>query len=496
MKILNLGRVLLPFLTILNLYADVSAITDTPVIYRGDIARVTLSATGEAVFPQVVDIAGYPVIGTSNTSHISSVNGHMTTTTSRTYSFKPDKNVTVPSFAIEVDGATESTQKFTIVVNEPQESKVGDEFLVEMKLDKSELMVGESAVLSVVFKQRATSRVDDVRLEEPKLENFWVESLGQGQRQIDGEYITMSMNYLIFPQKSGELSIEPIRAAVGVAKERDMDPFFGSFFGLRDMNYEQIHSNSLNISVKPLPYNLKVYGDFSIKASVDKNSTKAGEPINLTITIDGVGNIDDIPAFEFDDKNLLVYPSSPELKRGIINGEYGGEFKQKFAIVSDSNFTIPAASFSYYNKLTKSSTVITTDPIDIEVIGSLPQPNLPTFDATQNAPLTKAEPIVVEKDVSKVNILYIVIAYILGLVSFYIISRLNFMDIRKEPNIINRIKKAKSDRALFELLLPYATRSEVIDSTLEKLEQNIYQKASHKVEKKPIIIEFLKLKLL
>lgn len=489
MKILNLGKIVLLLLISLNLYADVSALADRTSVYRGEIVELTLSASGAAHFPKITDIGGYKILGTGDKSYTNIINGQMTKTVSRTYAFKPDANVTIPSFAIEVDGSIEHTASFDITVIPPQAGKNGDEFLLELNLNKNELMVGESAILSVTLKTKATTKVDDIKLQEPKIPNFWMESLGQGPKKIDGEYIKMSMNYLIFPQTSGEFDVLPISAAIGRVSGGN-DPFFGSFFG--NINYEQIYSNSLNIKVKPLPNGLSVYGDFKINASVDKNSTNAGEPVNLTIKINGVGNIDDITSFKLNDKNLLVYPSAPELKRGMINGEYGGEFTQKFAIVADKNFTIPEISFSYYDKLKKSVETITTKPFDIEVVGEKMHQNLEISTPNDKDEILQTK--VSTKD-SGFKIWALALAYILGLITFFILSKINFKSNKKDLDIKERIKRAKSDKVLFELLLPYAKKSKELDEILGKLEENLYKNGSNKIDKKTIIMEFFKLEL-
>lgn len=489
MKNLNLGRLVFILLIALNLYADVSAKPDRYAIYRGESVKVTLSATGNAHFPDISDIAGYQILGTNSSSSIKIINGQMTKTSSKTLSFKPDKNITVPSFSIEVDGNIQSTTPFDIVVKDPVASSNGDEFVVELSLDKYELMVGESAKLSVIFKMKTTSRVDDIRLSDPKLPNFWVESLGQGKQKIDGEYIKMSMNYLIFPQKSGEFEIAPIKASIGVDMG-GIDPFFSSMF--RNLDYKQIYSNSAKIKVNSLPNGLTVYGDFEIRAQADKKSVNAGEPVNFTIKIRGVGNVDDISSFEIKDPNLLVYTNDPELQRGMVAGEYGGEFSQKFAIVSESNFTIPSFSFSFYDKNSKNSKTIKTEPIDIEVIPR-PTPNLPTNTIPQEPTYSVLPTNVINY---KPGILMMLASFIFGGLSFYIISNIKFKRVnkdKKERDIKDKIKKAKTDKELSRLLLPYTNKSQKIDEILSLLDENIYKNKNHKIDKKEIITEFVRL---
>jgi 23S rRNA C2498 (ribose-2'-O)-methylase RlmM len=56
--------------------------------------------------------------------------------------------------------------------------------------------------------------------------------------------------------------------------------------------------------------------------------------------------------------------------------------------------------------------------------------------------------------------------------------------------IEQQIKKAKSDKALFELLLPYKKESPAVDTALVQLEENLYRGANNSVDKKGLIDYF------
>lgn len=59
-----------------------------------------------------------------------------------------------------------------------------------------------------------------------------------------------------------------------------------------------------------------------------------------------------------------------------------------------------------------------------------------------------------------------------------------------------KISKAKTDKTLFELLLPYSSADKIIDETLKKLEENLYQGKNHKIDKKALMKSFkIKFKL-
>ena len=53
--------------------------------------------------------------------------------------------------------------------------------------------------------------------------------------------------------------------------------------------------------------------------------------------------------------------------------------------------------------------------------------------------------------------------------------------------MMKKIKKAKTDKALFELLLPYRDDDIVIKDALLKLEKNIYASGSETIDKDEIV---------
>ncbi len=53
---------------------------------------------------------------------------------------------------------------------------------------------------------------------------------------------------------------------------------------------------------------------------------------------------------------------------------------------------------------------------------------------------------------------------------------------KRESDIVKAIKKAKSDRELFNILLPYAKKDKIISNALNRLEENIYKSGKNKID--------------
>ncbi len=495
-----LGKIFLILFLTIDIFATVDVSVSQPAIYKGDIVNLTISADGSSIdFPKIREIGGYPIIGTSSSQSINMINGDITKTISKTYSFKPQKSVTIPSFTVNADGNTYKTEELKVEVLKPQASKNGDPFILEIKLNKKEAFVGEPIKLTLSFKRKLNARIDKLQLGEPKLEDFWVKKVDKTTQSSEGDYIVETKEYQLFPQKSGEFKIPSVEALVGIVSRRRGvgggvfdDPFFSAF--TQDLSWKKIYSNEQNLTVHPLPNGLELYGNYAIKASVDKKKVHANKPVNLTIRVDGEGNIDDVKKFNLNIDSAIIYADEPKISSRLVGGVYQGTFRQKIAIIADSNFTIPSIELKYFDKVTKKVKTIKTEPIDITVIGGGER----VTKAIEVAPnsimqkpeiktITKTEVI---KEDSYLKYLFLAIGFILGTLTVLAVDRLKRKVTKKESNIIKAIRKAKNNRALFDILLPYSKKDEVIAKALNKLEENIYRGGKNSIDREEIMEVF------
>jgi len=497
-----LGKIFLILFLTIDIFATVDVSVSQPAIYKGDIVNFTISADGNSIdFPKIREIGGYPIIGTSSSQSINMINGDITKTISKTYSFKPKKSVTIPSFTVNADSKTYKTKELKVQVLKPQASKNGDPFILEMKLNKKEAFVGEPIKLTLSFKRKLNARIDKLQLGEPKLEDFWVKKVDKTTQSSEGGYIVETKEYQLFPQKSGEFKIPSVEALIGrVSRRRGVgggvfdDPFFSAF--TQNLDWRKIYSNEQNLTVHPLPNGLELYGNYTIKAVVDKKEVPVNKPVNLTIRVSGEGNIDDVKKFNLNIDNTIIYADEPKITSRLVGGVYQGTFRQKIAIIADSNFTIPPIELKYFDKATKKVKTIKTEPIDIRVVGGGKGVTKPSsIEVAPNSIMQKPEvktiiKTEVIKEDSYLKYLFLVIGFVLGALSILVGDRFKKGATKKENNIVKAIQKAKNNRALFDILLPYSKKDEVIAKALNKLEENIYRGGKNSIDKEELMEVF------
>ncbi len=474
MNRLILGKIVLfLFPLALSLYGSVSATLSSNTATKGDVVVLELSAYGELIeFPKVKDIAGEAIIGTSRSSSLQIINQRFNKDEAIKFQFVATKDLVIKPFEIKVDGKVYTTDELHLRVKEPSASKAGDDYQLNLIIDKTEAYIGETINAILEFKYKEDKPVIDVTLQEFKQKGLWIKSLPSSKPFKKDGYVILKQEYVIFPQ---DINLQKINKQLLKVAIRDFRTNF--------VQWKKIYSKDIELKVKPLPQNIDVQGEFTIKASVDKMIVNANKPVNLTLKVEGFGNIDDIDPFKLVLHDEVVYDTKPEIKTYIKNGKYGGEFIQKLSIIADKNFTIPSIEFQYFDIKTKTVKSIKTK--SFEVIVNSVKSDAPKIE-TNNPTIVQTPPkVIIQKEDSYVKYLFAFIGMAIGAIGVYILFK-NPNKKRVDRPIDIQIKKARGDKQLYEVLIPFSNQVE-LKETMKSLEENIYNNGKNKIDKKEII---------
>ena len=481
---------------------------DKSSVLRGDTVTFTIVAHGSDVeFPVMKSVDGFPILGTAQKSNISIINGSVSRSYAKSYTFAPMHDVTIPSLKVKIDGKVYKTKPLKIEVKETPSPSAGGstDISFTIKADKKRVHVGEPIELEVTVRYPKSENYVEVQVQRPEFANFWIKQVGDAREYDSGAYRVKTYRYLIFAQKAGDFKLGPLVAKlarrVRMRSPFENDPFFDDdFFNsmFARLEWRRIASNSLNIDVEPLPAGVELYGDFNIGASVDKRVVEANRPVNLEITIRGFGNIDDVPKFEPDIPDAVVYADEPKIEARIENGRYGGTATQTVTIVADRNYTIPSLTLRYVDAKTGKVVKKSTDPIQIEVKGGAATAKVQSVESQKPSSIAekpheapKTEHASKERGNTGVWV-YLLLGFAAGVAAVFAYLRLRGSVVTREKRDVGtarKILRAKSDRELLELLLPYVKKSDLVKSAVEKLEKNIFEKGNHKIDKKRIAQE-------
>ena len=353
------------------------------------------------------DFAGLDVLAGPTTSQARSyqnINGVASHTSTFTITYvvtaQNAGNLTIGSASVEVDGKSYKTKATPIEVVEQsrkQEQEAAaqqgsavnnqiaqDDILLRLNLSRSAVYKGEPIRASLTLYTRAgIAGFEDVKL--PSFNGFWSQELPtdnyQAKREtLDGKVYDSQIikEWLLYPQQSGTLSIEPADitavAQVVMRTNRNFDPFFGG--GAEVYNVKRkLTTGQVNVAVKDLPagapasFNGAV-GKFTMSTTQPSTQLKANSAATYTVKISGTGNL------TFLQTPKLTLPSSFELYnvrqtesiQTSVNGTSGyKQFEYPFIARAEGEYDIEPIEFTFFSPEKEGYVTLSTDALKVNV---------------------------------------------------------------------------------------------------------------------------------
>lgn len=346
---------------------------------------------------------GFNVVGGPNQSISNSwINGKRSY--SKTYSYflapKSQGTFSINQATIEIDDQIYKTTPLKIIITEavskPKDGNSADYVASEnvhliAEVSKSNPFLNEA--ITIVYKLYVSNDVSITRswqeLDTPKFQDFWSQYIEEKREQqiYETTYEGKPYRYVIlkkavlYPQKTGELTIEPLTLDVPI----DVQGNTRDIFGRRRMTRvnRTISAGKRIINVKPLPIEGRpddfsgAVGNFNFSVSVNKTMLDANEALELKIRTKGIGNLKlfNLPS--------LTLPSSLEVYEPVRDNKVATNIKGMNGFISDTYTIIPQykgsypirpISFSYFDVTSAKYKTIISDEIVVKVQNG-PVPN-------------------------------------------------------------------------------------------------------------------------
>ena len=329
--------------------------------------------------------------GPSQSISNSWINGERTYSKTYTYFLAPKKrgSTNIGQASIEVKGVIYKTSPIeinvTAAVDVPKDPN-DPEYLASESIDlvaeisKTDPYLNEA--ISVVYKLyipentgiRTWSEID-----KPRYNDFWSQNIDVKELKVQ-EGLYKGENYrfvvlkktVLFPQKTGELSLEPLTLDISVEVPSNRRDIFGRR-ATTTVN-RTVTAGNLNIKVKPLPKQGRpenfsgAVGEFDFNVESSKKTLTASEAFNLKLEVSGKGNL---MLFELPEpilpSSLEIYdPEHSEDIKTSLNGTKGRILDNYTIVTNESGqYPIPPISFSFFNPKTKRYETINSEKIII-----------------------------------------------------------------------------------------------------------------------------------
>lgn len=237
--------------------------------------------------------------------------------------------------------------------------------------------------ITVVYKLYVSPRISVSNFREvdsPKFSDFWSQNIEIRElRPENGEYQGEPYRYVVlkkavlYPQKTGELELEPLTLSVSVDVPSDRRDIFGSRI-YKTIN-KTVAAGTRTIDVKPLPDGKPAgftgaVGKFSMDVSTTKEKLKASESLEAKVEIRGNGNLNlfELPALEVPSSLEMYSPERIENVTTTLNGKQGSII-DNYTIVPTrkGQYPIKPLNFSYFDPQSETYKSLSSQEIVIEV---------------------------------------------------------------------------------------------------------------------------------
>ena len=397
-------------------FADkVSFVASAPdVVVVGDQFRLSYTVTTQKVKDfRAPSIKGFDVLmgpSRSDQSSTQIVNGSVSSTSSITFTYILMANTagefTVPGASIVADGNQMISNSVKIKVlpqdqnhnssrrNNDNSSSIQPSS--NASVSNQDLFITATASKTNVYEQEAFvltykiyTRESNLQLNNAKLPDFkgfhsqeiemttnarWTPEHYKGRNY----YTTVYRQFVLFPQQSGKLFIEPAQFQMTVNKPvQSADPFDAFFNGGNNVIEikKPITTPKIAINVNPLPAGkptnfLGGVGEFNISSSINSKELKTNDAITIKLVISGTGNLKLIsnPEIKFPDDFEVYDPKVDNQVRLTKEGLTGNKVIEYLAIPRHAGtYKIPGVSFSYFDIRSKSYKTLNTEDYVINV---------------------------------------------------------------------------------------------------------------------------------
>ena len=402
----------------INLLADnVEFVAQAPEsVIAGQQFRLVYTINQDAKDLRVPDMPDFEVLmgpSVSSQRSMQIVNGSVTHSYTITHTFILMGNTpgtyTIAPASIVVKGEKYTSKAVTIKVlppdSQPQSTPsrgsnrtVSNAAYSQNSVSSNQIFVRQTLSKTKVYEQEAIlltyklySRVDLAQIGSakfPEFKDFFVQEIDLDANRpwqmehYDGlNYNTIILKqYLLFPQRSGQLDIEAgnIEAVVRIPTNQRSNNIFDNFFNSYQEVRKSLNIPSATIKVKPLPkgapagFNGAV-GQFKLESSLSANSIQANEALTLRVKVSGKGNLKlvKVPTITFPADFDTYDPKTDNNIKAGINGVTGSKSVEYVAIPRfGGNFKIEPAKFVYFDPQAEEYKTLATHVYDVKVDGN------------------------------------------------------------------------------------------------------------------------------
>ena len=342
------------------------------------------------------EFTGFNIVGGPNQAISNSwINGKRTFSKKYTYFLSPKLKgkLTIGQASIEINGQLYKTSPIQLNItgvvdntpNNNSDNLVNNDIYLVAEISDFNPYINQAITIVYKLYYSPEIRISNVNeIDSPKYPDFWSHLIKIPRLEVkQGSYKGNPYQYVtwhkavLYPQKSGSLTIDPLSLNISLDIPTNRRDFFGNRI------YEQIpkviSAGKKNILVKELPEDGKpksfsgAVGKFDLSFNLNKNELKLSESFQASVKISGKGNLKLFkPPKLIVPPNLEVYePEYVEKVKTNLSG-MSGSISEVYTIVPQigGKFPIPIFNFSYFDPEKEKYISLNSNEYTVNVLNS------------------------------------------------------------------------------------------------------------------------------
>ncbi len=365
--------------------------------------------------PQLPPLTDFQVFSSGRSQNIRMVNGRVSASVTYKYVLAPRQTgrFVIGPATVTIGGKLYSSGTEAIVVSDSpppaasQQQQSRDpaatrgnrdrRIFITGSLDKDTAYVNEP--VTFIFRFYTAERLlSNPEYQRPPFTGFWVEDLPPQRKYsttIDGvTYDVTEIRTALFPAEAGVKTIPAaeVNATVRSGRRRPnqrQNPFnlFDDSFFDRGESLK-LTSDPLTLVVLPTPAtDIKpspsgLVGLFEIRANTDTRQVNVGDPVTVSVTVTGEGNVKSIPVPYRDTlPNFRMF--SGGTSENITTADYkirgSKTFDEVFVPQRAGTYSLPSFALTYFDPKKRAYETARTAPIEITVTGGAADFTIPSL---------------------------------------------------------------------------------------------------------------------
>ena len=396
-----------------NAQAAVRAWVDSNQIAPGDTVQLTIEHDGQTSDqPDLSPLnQDFDVLSSSRSSNVQIINGNMSSKVQLQLMLSPKHNgaLHIPSITWGSDHSNPVDIQVSASAGGSHDSGAASNdrpVFMQTTVDQSQPYV--QAAVKVTVRIYASTTLYQAGLDLPGNNDVLIQQVGKDQSSTvvrNGKrYQMIERHYLLFPQRSGKLTVPGavLNAQIAVRDRNnpmDDDDAFNGIFGGSPFNGMmtstkplRLHGDDIALNVQPRPAQANgsywlpaTHVDVTAQWHPDVAHVKVGDPVTLDLHMQAEGltaaQLPDLGSLLQLPSGIKAYPDQAKLNNNTQGDTVIGTRDQSIALIADEpgQFTIPALHVQWWDTQAKQMRDVTVPSRTLTITG------VPDTNVSQNA---------------------------------------------------------------------------------------------------------------